>query len=62
MKIPDKKSAYAIENLEEARERILELEEGLDDAIAVILKRDAQLQTYERQIVALGGKLPDDAS
>ena len=57
MKIPDRKSAHAIESLEEARERILELEKGLDDAVDIILKRDAQLEAYERKIVSLGGQL-----
>jgi len=53
MNMPDGKDAADIATLEEARARIVELEKALDDAIGVILKRDAQLQKYERRLCEL---------
>jgi hypothetical protein len=46
-----------IQSLEEARARIVQLEQKLDEAIEIIVKRDAQLEAAERRIVALGGDL-----
>ena len=57
--MPVKQSAYAIESIDEARKRILELEGALDDAFEIILKRDAQLEGYERKLVSLGVDLTD---
>ena len=39
--------------LEEALTRISELERGLDEAMNLLLQRDARLEFYERRIVDL---------
>ncbi|MCE9613309.1 MAG: hypothetical protein K8T26_03480 [Lentisphaerae bacterium] len=39
-----------INTLEEARARIAELEKALDEAITIIVKRDALLESYERRL------------
>lgn len=39
-----------IETLEQALARIAELERALDEAIDIIVKRDALLESYERRL------------
>ncbi len=46
-------------SLGEAMQRIEELENALDESINIILKRDAQLQKYEREIAGLTEKLDE---
>ena len=48
MKLPPK--TVAVDTLEQARTRIAELEKALDDAIGLLVKRDALLDAYERRI------------
>jgi hypothetical protein len=51
------KNVDEIDSLEEAKARIVLLEKKLDEAIELILKRDAQLEAAERRIFELGGDL-----
>jgi len=46
-----------IVDLEHACRRIRELEKGLDDAVDLLLKRDKQLEGYERRICQIEEKL-----
>ena len=49
-----------VETFEQAVTRIAELEKALDDAITIILKRDALLESYERKLreAAMNTSLP----
>lgn len=47
-----------VETFEQALARIAELEKALDDAISIILKRDDQLEHYERRLRLLEDKPP----
>jgi|TARA_B110000116_G_C16651542_1_gene497561 hypothetical protein len=57
MPTPETEEETPINTLDEARERIGTLEKSLDEAIDVILKRDAQLLQYERNIMELERRL-----
>ena len=46
-----------ITNLADARARIKELEEALDQALQLLVERDARLQFYERRICDLEERL-----
>ena len=48
------------QTLEEAKTRIRKLEEKLDEAIEIILKRDDQLTAAERRILELEIKLGEN--
>jgi hypothetical protein len=50
-------SADSIQNLDDAKARIRELEKGMDEAIDVLLRRDAQVAAAERRILELNAKL-----
>ncbi len=59
MPIPQHASDTPIENLDDAKNRIAELEKALDDTIDIIIKRDAQLSQYERQLIDLETKIAE---
>ncbi|MDA0578155.1 MAG: hypothetical protein O3B24_08650 [Verrucomicrobia bacterium] len=48
MKLPPKQ--VPIENMEQAMARIAVLEQALDDAITLLVKRDNLLESYERKL------------
>ena len=50
-------TADKVQNLDEAKTRIRELEKGMDEAIEVLLRRDEQLAAAQRRIVELDAKL-----
>ena len=52
-----KSLADVVTDLEEAKKYIRQLEEKLDEAIAIILRRDDELEKAERKILELEEKL-----
>jgi hypothetical protein len=50
-------SPKPIETIDDAKARISELESALDQSISLLIKRDDQILSYERQILALEQKM-----
>ena len=51
--------AASITSLEQAKARIRELDRKLDEALTIIVKRDDQLDAFQRKIFDLENRLAD---